>query len=122
MDFRQVYFVKQISKMVERLDWKFQITCALKAKGMYNTVVEKVKKPDDEILSEKWTMDDANTMFVLTSSMDFSQITLIEYCENLFEIFEKLDSVYQQKLEFSHMALLERFLNLKMEGNEGIIK
>ncbi|KAJ8867957.1 hypothetical protein PR048_031766 [Dryococelus australis] len=71
---------------------------ALKAKGLYNIAIGKVKKPDDEKLYEKWTMDD-NECHVC-----------VEVC------YEKLKNLTQ------FINRIQRLRKLKMEGNEGIIK
>lgn len=69
---------------------------------------------------KKWIKDDAYAMFLLTSAMDFSQITLIENCETSKEILDKLDAVYEQKSETSKMLAHERFSQYKMEPNDSI--
>jgi len=38
-------------------------------------------------------------MFTITSAMEFKQIALIENCNISFEVFIKLNSIYEQKTE-----------------------
>lgn len=101
--------------------WKFQVVCALKAKGLFEFVNGAAKKPEKTEEMEAWARRDANAMFVLTSAMEFKQIAIIENCSTAVEIMEKLDSIYQQKSEFNKMTLLEKFHRLKMEPSESVI-
>ena len=101
--------------------WKFQIKCALKAKGIYGLVDGSVPKPQsgtDEIAN--WEKKDAIAMFTLTSAMDLKQITLVENCESAKEILEKLNSIYQQRSEVSKMLVHERFHQYKMNPNDTV--
>lgn len=94
--------------------WKFQIKCALKAKGIDISV----PKPSEN--SVEWTKNDGMAMFIITSSMDFKQITLIENCETAMEIMTKLESIYEQKSELCKMLIHEKFYQYKMSTNDGV--
>ncbi|GBP40447.1 Copia protein [Eumeta japonica] len=59
-------------------------------------------------------------MFIITSSMDFKQITLIENCETAKEIMEKLESIYEQKSELCKMLIHEKFYQYKMSENDSV--
>lgn len=107
--------------------WKFQMICALKAKGIYNVVTgAKVKPAIDPLIAEtlinaeQWDKQDAMAMFTLTSAMDYSQITLIENCTSSQEIIKKLTSIYEQKSETNKMIVHERFHQYKMDVNDSI--
>lgn len=94
--------------------------CALKAKGIYD-VLEKVppSAAQPEELTE-WIRQDAQAMFLLTSTMDLKQITLIENCESAKEMLQKLDAIYMQKSETNKMLVHERFHQYKMNPNDTI--
>ncbi|KAJ8892356.1 hypothetical protein PR048_004936 [Dryococelus australis] len=81
--------------------WKFQKVCALKANGLFDIVNGSSKKPEEKEQMTTWLRRDANAMFVLRSAMEFKQIVIIENCSTLYEIMEKLNSIYQLKSEFS---------------------
>lgn len=103
--------------------WKFQMKCALKAKRVYKIASGKEALPAEPAATrETWLTKDAITMFTVTSAMDVSQITLIENCETSKEIFDKLDSVYQQKTEVNKMMLHDKFHQYKMDSNDSIIQ
>lgn len=100
--------------------WKFQMTFALKAKGLNDVVSDTKAKPIDVPGIEKWETNDAIAMFTLTTAMDLSQITLIENCTTAKQMIEKLDSIYEQKSETNKMLVHERFHQYKMEINDSI--
>lgn len=100
--------------------WKFQMVCALRAKGLFNLVNGTEVKPEDGAALERWNKQDAIAMFTLTTAMDLSQITLIENCVTSAEIINKLDSIYEQKSETNKMLVHERFHKYKMEITDSI--
>ena len=90
--------------------WKFQLMCALRAKGIDSIITGTKVKPEaagPELAA--WTKDDAFAMFTLTSAMDYSQITLIENCSSSNEILVKLNSIYQLKSETNKIIVHEKF-------------
>lgn len=94
--------------------WKFQVKCALKAKGIDISI------PKPEGNSTEWLKNDGMAMFIITSSMDLSQITLIENCETAKEIMLKLESIYEQKSELCKMLIHEKFYQYKMSPNDSV--
>lgn len=103
------------------LQWKFQIKCALKAKGIYHVVDGSSTKPEStgQDLST-WSRNDAQAMFVITVVMDLNQITLIKNCESSRGIITKLDSIHQQKTETNKMLVYERFTQHKMDPKDSV--
>lgn len=71
---------------------------------------------------KKWIKDDACAMFLLTSAMDYSQITLVENCKTSREILGKLDAIYEQKTEINKMLAHERFSQYKMDSSDSIAR
>lgn len=95
--------------------WKFQVNCALKAKGL-NINEEKPKVGD----TTQWDKNDGMAMFLLTSSMELNQISLIENCETAKEVMTKLESIYEQKSELNKMMVHEKFYQYKMSSTDSI--
>lgn len=85
--------------------WKFQVKCALRAKGLS---IEKTR-PLESSSQVQWDKDDGMAMFILTSSMDLNQISLIENCETAKEVMSKLEAIYEQKSEYNKMLIHEKF-------------
>lgn len=54
-------------------------------------------------------------MFLLTSSINLSQIILLENCNLSKKIMDKLVSIYEQKSETNKMILHETFYTYKMD-------
>lgn len=94
--------------------WKFQIKCALRAKGL------NINTPKPEHNATQWNKDDGMAMFIITSAMDLKQVALIENCETALEVMSKLESVYEQKSEMNKMILHERFYQYKMSPSDSI--
>lgn len=117
--------VESVNKFHERnyQQWKFQMKCALKAKGLYEIASgEEALLEEPPETREAWLTKDAVALFTVSSAMDVNQITLIENCETSKEIFDKLDSVYQQKTEFNKMMLHDKFHQYKMDPNDSMIQ
>lgn len=99
------------SMKIEKFDgknfkqWKFQVKCALRAKGLNINI----PKPIENAAQMQWNKDDGMAMFILTSSMDLNQISLIENCETAKDVMNKLEAIYEQKSEFNKMLVHEKF-------------
>lgn len=102
--------------------WKFQIKCALRAKGVLEVAVGESVQPSSTNLKdlENWNRKDAIAIFTITSTMDLSLITLIENCSSAHQVFEKLDTIYDQKSETNKMMHQERYHKYKMDKNDTI--
>ncbi|KAF2886867.1 hypothetical protein ILUMI_19306 [Ignelater luminosus] len=59
-------------------------------------------------------------MCLLTSGMDFNQITLIESCKSSNEILRKLDEIYATKSETNKMIIHEQFHSYKMLPSDSV--
>lgn len=94
--------------------WKFQVNCALRAKGLDINA----PRPEDVERERQWNKDNGMAMFVLTSSMDFSQISLIENCETAKEIMIKLEALYEHKSEFNKMMIHEKFYQYSYNSHD----
>ena len=101
--------------------WKFQMKCILRAKGVYNVADGTMVKPEQAGAHlNAWLKNDAIAMCILTSALELKQITIIENCESAKEILNKLDSVYEQKSEVNKMLVHEKFHAYKMDPNDSI--
>ena len=108
--------------------WKFQLCCALRARGLFEIAKGIEIKPEtsqvptaaEVAIGRKWTKDDACAMFLLTSAMDYSQVTLIENCQSSKEILDRLDAIYEQKTETNKMLAHERFSGYRMDSKDSI--
>ncbi|KAF2890287.1 hypothetical protein ILUMI_15886 [Ignelater luminosus] len=104
--------------------WKFQLKCALMVKGLYGYVDGTIKNPaaDKTTELEKYCKEDAMELFLISYSVDYNQIRLIESCNSAAKAIEKLNSVYKQKSESFKMVLLEKFHNLNMKKEDSVIQ
>lgn len=103
--------------------WKFQIICGLKAKGVFSTGDGfKVKPDSDEAKIEKWEREDAVAMFTISFAIELLQVTLIESCSSSKERLENIDSIFKHKSDFNKMLLLDKFHQIKIESNETVVQ
>lgn len=93
--------------------WKFQVSLALRAKG-----IEKHLKETPKLEDSKWRQDDAKAMFIQTTTMELSQISLIQNCNTAKDISDKLDAIYEKKSESTKLILHENFHNIKFEEGD----
>uniref|UniRef100_A0A1Y1NHZ0 Retrovirus-related Pol polyprotein from transposon TNT 1-94 n=1 Tax=Photinus pyralis TaxID=7054 RepID=A0A1Y1NHZ0_PHOPY len=106
--------------------WKFQIKCALRARGVFEVANGDCEKPSGaegegtakEV--EAWNRKDAIAMCILTSAMELSQITLIENCGSAKDVISKMDTIYQQNTESNKMMHQEKFHRYKMDPADSI--
>lgn len=86
--------------------WKFQIKCALRAKGL------DINQPIPETDTCEWNKNDGMAMFIITSAMDLKQVALIENCETALEVMTKLESIYEENGEdISDTAIITKILS-----------
>lgn len=78
------------------------------AKGLSDHIISE-EQPKVLTELEKWRQDDAKAMYILSSGMELSQITLVETCKTAKEIIDTLDSIYELRSENSKMLLFEKF-------------
>lgn len=102
--------------------WKFQIKCALRAKGVLEIATGTAIKPEEAeaINLKKWNKQDAIAMCILSSSMELTLISLIENCMSANEILKKLDSIYEMKSETNKMLAHENFYQYKMNPSDSV--
>ena len=90
--------------------WLFQMKCALKAKGIYGIATGTEAKPTQPPAEvEEWNKKDALAMCIITSTMELSQIMLIENCNTSSEILDRLNGIYALKTETNKMMANEQF-------------
>lgn len=102
--------------------WRFQVKCALDAKGLFEYADGKKEAPTEAVALEKWKKEDAMALFIISSALDYNQVRLIENYNNSKEALGKLDAIYKQKSEFGKMALLDKFHQIQMSKEESVIQ
>lgn len=94
--------------------WKFQVKCALRAKGLYGIADGSTPKPEVFTEGELWNKKDAQAMCIITAAMGLNQISLIENCETSKQVLDKLNSIYDVKTETNKMLVHEQFYQYKL--------
>ncbi|CAB3251173.1 unnamed protein product [Arctia plantaginis] len=75
--------------------WKFQTKLTLQGKGLGDHITSSFAPAG--IDPTEWKNYDAKAMYIVTAGMEFTQVSLIETCDSTYDMFTKLDSIYDQK-------------------------
>lgn len=100
--------------------WKFQLNCAVKTSDFYDVATGATPKPEQGKARKKWIRDNAAAMFIIMSSMEIFQISLVENCQLSEEIISKLDSTYMQASEINKMIAHKKFYSYKICSTDSI--
>lgn len=101
--------------------WRFQMRCLLTSKGIYGHVTGDDVKPANQGKNlDAWLKADGHAMFLLSSALDYSQITLIENCTSAKEILEKLDTIFIQTNNTNKMIVHDRFHQYQMNPSDTV--
>lgn len=81
--------------------WKFQIKCTLRAKGLVEYLTKNIEWTRDD----EWMKKNSMAMFIVTQCLDYELISLIETCNTTVEVMDKLECIYEQKLKLNTLKL-----------------
>lgn len=102
--------------------WKYMITCCLQGKQLYKVTDGSDKKPAEAGASmDEWIKKDAQARFIMTASMEWNIISLIENCETAEEMLAKLNNIYGRKSDLDKMLASDEFHNYRMDPGDSII-
>lgn len=59
-------------------------------------------------------------MFILSSSMELSQLDYLITCESSAEMWQKLRSIYEQQSESNKLILMIKFHEYKMAAGDSV--
>lgn len=81
-----------------------------------------IKPEDTESVSvkEAWNKKNAKAMYVLSSSMEYSQLEYLLTCDTAKAMCKKLCSIHEQKSETNKLLLMTRFHDYKMTTNDSL--
>lgn len=101
--------------------WKFQIKAIFVAYDLLNIVegIEaKPEVPDDS--RNIWIKKDARAKFILSSSMEYSQLEYLITCNTAAEMWTKLSAIHEQKSASNKLALTTKFHEYRMASGDSI--
>ena len=79
-------------------------------------------EPQPAVESElrKWRKRDARAMFVMSSSMEPTQLEHLLTCETSRSMWKKLESLHEQRSESSKLTLMTRFHDYRMSTSDSV--
>lgn len=105
--------------------WKFQMRSIFIAHDLLDLVEGIEIKPDPETpqnaeTRKAWMRKNAKAMFVLSSSMDYTQLDYLVTCSTASEMWRKLSSIHEQKSASNKLALTSKFHEYRMARGDSI--
>lgn len=102
--------------------WKFQVKVNLLALGLYGLVDGSKVKPvgADAVTLETWVKNDARAQKVMVNSCGAKVLIHVCNCDSAKEIWDKLNSVYEQSNKASKHLLQEQFYAYKKDSTHDI--
>lgn len=110
--------IECLEEKVDFLVWKFKLEILLKAKGLLNIVVGREQRPTVGDTSDFDTRDSkAQQIIVLSLGAKF--VLYVMNLNNSFEMWKRLEQVFDKKSECNKQGLLTRFdFDLRMKDGK----
>lgn len=101
--------------------WKFQVKVILKAVNVFDIVdgTRKCPETDEEKIS-LWKRLDAKAQGVIVVRLSSKALLHVQNCETAKDIWDKLNTVYEQKSDVSLHILQQKFFEVKYSETEDI--
>lgn len=101
--------------------WKFQIKTVLVANELLDIVEGRTAKPEAEGAPQTdWIKRNAKDMFILSSSIEFSQLEYLITCTTSHDMWTKLSSILEQKSATNKLALITKFHEYQMHSGDTV--
>lgn len=108
--------------------WKFQMRAIFVANDILGVVYGTEGKSAlstaataDEIAAQKdWIVRDAKAMYILSTSMEPSQLEYLINCESSAQMWTKMLTIHQQQSESNKLLLITKFHDYRMTSNDSI--
>uniref|UniRef100_A0ABD2W1N0 Uncharacterized protein n=1 Tax=Trichogramma kaykai TaxID=54128 RepID=A0ABD2W1N0_9HYME len=65
-----------------------------------------------------WNKSNAEAMFILSSTMEYSQLEYLITCSTAAEMWSKLSAIHEQKTATNKLALITKFHEYRMGYND----
>lgn len=104
--------------------WKFQMNAIFVASGLQDVVSGARVMPGDAATAERkrWIKDNAKAMFLVSSSMEYTQLECLLTCITAKDMWDKLGNIHEQKSASNKLMLLQKFHEYRMNPNESVVQ
>lgn len=86
--------------------WKFKITVILKANSLYQAVTEETT---EALHTAEWKKKDAQAQKIIVTTIDQGPLIHIINCDTAYDMWSKLQNIYQRDSEQQKCNLLQEF-------------
>ena len=109
--------------------WKFQIKILLKSNGVFEIATGVTKEPiknegeADQTFDarmKQWVKNDLLAQRILSLSITERPLVFIVNCERSYDMWVKLENVFDNKSEMNVHLLQQKFYNVKIESGESL--
>jgi len=101
--------------------WKFQMKAIFVAHDLLKIVEGTEAKPEiPDDLQNAWTKRNARAMFIIASSMEYSQLEYLITCTTAAEMWTKLSAIHEQKSASNKLTLTTKFHEYRMAPGDSI--
>lgn len=104
--------------------WKFQVRSVLVASGLLDVVNGTDIKPEGDTVTvgigEAWNRRNAKAMYVISSSLEYSQLEYLITCDTAKDMWQKLCNIHEQKSETNKLLLMTKFHDYRMSLNDSV--
>lgn len=122
---------ESLTKSMKRFDgtnfqlWKFQMISLLIAQDIYDVVngdqIMPVENATNAAQRKAWTKDNARAMFLISVTIEYSQLTYLTTCTSAREMWKKMSAIHEQKTASNKLLLLQKFHEYKMDPNDSVV-
>ncbi|XP_071057029.1 uncharacterized protein [Onthophagus taurus] len=95
--------------------WSFQVHIFFKAKGLFDIVNGKTKRPDEEKAEVEWEQKDALAQKIIITTIEKQLIIYLLNCKTSHEMVERLSATYQRNTEDLKYRLLQEFYQFQFK-------
>ncbi|XP_071575811.1 uncharacterized protein [Temnothorax nylanderi] len=106
------------------LGWKFQMSAALTACGVYEVVDGTRARPADERdeLMKPWVKDNAQAMYLISKSLEYKHLESLLVCTTAKEMWDGLARIHQQNSAANKLLLMQRFHEYRMSPTDTAVQ
>jgi hypothetical protein len=119
-----------ITRQIKKFDgtnfqtWKFQMKTAFISHGLLEIVTGIKEKPGQEHENDRkaWIKEDTKAMFIISSTLEESQLECLLTCASANEMWTRLSVIHEQRSASSKLILTQKFHEYKMQETDSVIK
>ena len=100
--------------------WQTKIKFTLMKKGIWNVTNGKEKKPSTREGELSWLVKDEKALAIIALGLSDCYIHHIDGCENAFDAWEHLQSVFGAQAKCSKYSLLIKFFTLSLQKGDAL--